>query len=125
MERAFDFNRIIPPLTKMLETPVQLFNQHLVLYLDVAEGFIGESRQVFASFINEENKLLLANVSNVGFKAKHKPIMLFVKQKNVRGDKSISLQEFFADWPHISKHNRELKYLFNENEGILEINLCV
>jgi hypothetical protein len=121
MERAFDFNQNIPKQEKMLETPVQLFNQHLILHIELANQCIGEDRQVFAAMMPEENKILLAKTNDLSFKAKYKPIMLFVKQKNIRGDKSISLQEFFADWPEISRENKKLEYQRKEVELTLEI----
>nr|WP_287937505.1 hypothetical protein [Algoriphagus sp.] len=121
MERAFDFNQNIPKQEKMLETPVQLFNQHLILHIDLAKQCIGEDRQVFAAMIPDEKKILLAKTEDMAFKAKHKPIMLFVKQKNAKGDKSISLQEFFADWPEISSENKKLDYQWKEIELTLEI----
>lgn len=121
MERAFDFNQNIPKQEKMLEAPVQLFNKHLILHIDLANQCIGEDRQVFAAMIPEEKKILLAKTKDMAFKAKYKPIMLFVKQKNARGDKSISLQEFFADWPEISSENKKLDYQWKEIELTLEI----
>jgi hypothetical protein len=123
MERAFDFNRVVPLQERILDVPVQLFNQHLIIQSDLARQFCGENRQVFAVFLNDQSKILLANTDDTAFKAKHKPIMLFVKQKNSRGDKSISLQEFFADWPEAPQQNRELEYQLSETEPILEISL--
>ncbi len=121
MERAFDFNQNIPKQEKMLDTEVQFFNEHLILHVDLANLCIGEDRQIFAAMMPEEKKILLAKTNDMAFKAKHKPIMLFVKQKNIRGDKSISLQEFFADWPEIPKGNRKLEYHWKEVELTLEI----
>lgn len=123
MERAFDFNQNIPRQEQMLDTPVQLFNEHLILHIDLANQCIGEDRQIFAAMMPEERKILLAKTNDMVFKSKHKPIMLFVKQKNIRGDKSISLQEFFADWPEIPKDNTRLEYHWKENESTLEITL--
>lgn len=123
MERAFDFNRVVPLQDKILETPVQLFNQHLILHAELARQFCGDDRQVFAMLLPDERKVVLANVDNMAFKAKYKPIMLFVKQKNIRGDKSISLQEFFADSSEISQENRKLQHQVLATESTLEIHL--
>lgn len=123
MERTFDFNRVVPLQDKLLETPVQLFNQHLIIHADLALQFCGENRQVFAVFLKEQGKMLLATTDNVAFKATYKPLMLFVKQKNSRGDKSISLQEFFADSPELSHENTQLGFHLSEAEPILEISL--
>jgi hypothetical protein len=123
MERAFDFNQNIPQQAKILDTPVQLHNQHLIIQNDLANQVIGEERQAYAAMMPETKKILLTKASNKVFKAKHKSIMLFVKQKNIKGDKSISLQEFFADHPELSQDNQALECSFKENEGILEIHL--
>ena len=123
MERAFDFNQNIPPQSKIMDTPVQLHNQHLIIQNDLANQVIGEERQTYAAMMPEEKKILLTKASNKAFKAKYKPIMLFVKQKNIQGDKSISLQEFFADHPDLSQENQALNYSFEDKEAILEINI--
>jgi hypothetical protein len=123
MERAFDFNQNIPKQSQILKTPVQLFNQHLIIGVELANLCIGEDRQVLAAMKPEAQKILLAKASDAKFKSEHKPIMLFVKQKNIQGDKSISLQEFFADHQTMSQENQALQYNFHENEGILEISI--
>lgn len=123
MERAFDFNQNIPQQSKILDTPVQLHNQHLIIQSDLANQVVGEERQAYAAMMPDAKKILLTKAGNMAFKAKHKPIMLFVKQKNMKGDKSISLQEFFADHPDLSQDNQSLQYNFQENEGILEIHI--
>lgn len=123
MERAFDFNQNIPQQSNLLDTPVQLRNQHLIIQNELANQLIGEERQLFAALMPEANKILLTKATNMAFKAKFKPIMLFVKQKSVNGDKSISLQEFFADNPDLSQDNRALEYIFEAKEAILEIHV--
>ncbi|PSL03858.1 hypothetical protein [Cecembia rubra] len=123
MERAFDFNQNIPQQSKILDTPVQLHNLHLIIQHELANRLIGEEMQAYAAMMPEAKKILLTKASNIAFKAKYKPIMLFVKQKNTHGDKSISLQEFFADHPDLSQDNQALKFSFEDKEAILEIHI--
>lgn len=121
MERIFDFNRPLPNIDQMQDADIQLLNLHLILNKAVADKFVGDQRQVYAVYAAEQNKLLLTHIENKEFKAQHKPLMLFVKQKNLKGDKSISLQEFFADSPHLDQSNRKLESHYDSTTHILEI----
>jgi hypothetical protein len=102
---------------------VQLAKQHLLIKAELAEQLIGSERQVFAVYYKDKQSLLIAPESEESFKKMHKTIMLFVKVKNLAGDRSISLQEFFADWPDLDSTDRDLTFDFNHLLKILNVAL--
>ncbi len=124
MERVFNFGKFTPGSKKAIEdAPVQLFNQHLLIKAFLADQFIKDCRQVYAVYYKDKNTLLLAPDTDKDFKQLHKAILLFVKIKNIEGDRSISLQEFFADWPDVPSDDRELTFEFQSAINVLKVNL--
>ena len=123
MERIFNLNQHTPKQEIPKDEPVQLFNEHLLIKSFLAEEFIKDSMQVLAVYYKERNTLLLASDKDEAFKKLHKTILLFVKGKNVDGDRSISMQEFLADWPEINSENRVLDFEYQNPMNILKVTL--
>lgn len=123
MERIFNLDQHKPKQGKPKEEPVQLFNEHLLIKSFLADEFIGDSMQVLAVYYKDRNTLLLASEKDKAFKKLHKTILLFVKVKNIQGDRSISMQEFLADWPEINSENRVLQFEYQSAMNILKVTL--
>ncbi len=123
MERIFNLNQHKPSQAKLKDEPVQLLNEHLIVKAFLADEFIKDSMQVLAVYYKNKNTLLLASDKDESFKKLHKTIMLFVKVKNVEGDRSISMQEFFADWPELNTENRALEFEYQAPMNILSVTL--
>ncbi|MEL7159942.1 MAG: hypothetical protein AAFN92_04230 [Bacteroidota bacterium] len=79
------------------DAPVQLKRQHLWLSAEIAaDAFAGE-RQVYVVYYPQRGALLLAPMSDDAFKSLHECSLVMLKDRNVRGDKSLSLQEIVID----------------------------
>jgi len=74
-----------------------LANGHLVINVDVSNVFFGEASHVNLVYYAQRKTMLLATVEDELFKGLHKTVMLMLKLKNNRGDKSISIQEIIID----------------------------
>lgn len=123
MERSFDFEQHKPKVSTPADAPVQLLNQHLLIKADLADELIGSGRQVFAVYYHQKQMLLIAPDTDQEFKKLHKAILLFVKIKNVAGDRSISMQEFFADWPDLDAGDRILNHEFQSGINVLKVTI--
>lgn len=76
---------------------VQLKRQHLYLDADVAANAFGSERQVYAVYYDNIGMLLLAPMSDATFKQAHECALIMLKDRNLKGDKSLSLQEIIID----------------------------
>jgi len=123
MERSFDFDQYKPRIQAPTQAPVQLLNQHLLIKTELGDRLMGQGRQVFAVYYHQKKMLLIAPDTDQEFKKLHKAILLFVKIKNLAGDRSISMQEFFADWPDLNSEDRSLEYDFQEEIKVLKVTL--
>ena len=124
MEKVYHLNALPnEDNNKASDALVQLSKHHLLIKAELANELIGSERQVFAVYYKDKQSLLIAPESEETFKKMHKTIMLFVKVKNLAGDRTISLQEFFADWPDLDATDKDLSFDFNHLLKILNVTL--
>jgi hypothetical protein len=100
MERIFDHDRMqtLADLTPALDgEQVRLKRQHLWLSAAVARDTFGDERQVYTVFYPQRGVLLLAPMSDTAFKSLHECSLIMLKDRNLEGDKSLSLQEVIID----------------------------
>ena len=111
MEKILHVDYLNIPLEEPREGQfIKIQNGHLIIESSLADQTIGHTQQVYAVYYPNLKAILLAPDSNQMFRQAHEVVMLFVKVKNTRGDRSISIQEFMADHD-MDETNRDLKYL--------------
>ncbi len=99
---------------------LSLKSQHIVLPHAVAETHLAGETHVLLKFDGEEKKLLLAPATNAHFKQQHKASLHMLKEKNLKGDKSVSIQEIVIDHD-IDDQDRIIA--FSVHEGFIKIDL--
>lgn len=124
MERilAFGGSQKKKPTQEWEGSKVKLKNGHLIIESELADTALLQTRQVYAVYYDNLKAILMAPDSDQTFKAAHDCVMLFVKVKNVRGDRSISIQEFMVDF-EISPEDRDLTYMSSPGLTMLHITL--
>ncbi|TAD81468.1 MAG: hypothetical protein EAY75_17715 [Bacteroidetes bacterium] len=88
---------------------VVLQNRHLLIAAAVANNFLADSTHINMVYYAQRSTLLLAPAADELFKGLHKTSMQMVKNKNLLGDKSISLEELLID-NEIDDTDRPLTY---------------
>jgi hypothetical protein len=97
-----------------------LKTQHIIVYQPLVEKLLMGETHVLLKYDTVEKILLMAPASNSEFKTIHKAAQHMLKDKNLKGDKSISIHEILID-QELDENDREL--LFTEEEGIIKIKL--
>jgi hypothetical protein len=88
---------------------ILLLNRHLIIPAVMAAGFVGEASHVNMVYYPGRNTLMLAPATDELFKSLHKTTMQMLKNKNLAGDKSISLEEMLID-NELDDRDRELGF---------------
>jgi hypothetical protein len=99
---------------------IKLANQHLVIDNETAATFFPAASHVSVVYYPNTKTLLLADVNDALFKSLHKTVMLMVKDKNMKGDKAITLEEIIID-NDINPADRELQHKADEAMKIISI----
>ncbi|MBU6342431.1 MAG: hypothetical protein KGS48_13125 [Bacteroidetes bacterium] len=101
---------------------VKLQARHLWIDGSLAADLIGEAPCVYLVYYPERKALLLAPIDESYFTTVHKANQALVKLRNIKGDRSISLQELLIDHD-IPDDDRPLPFLHQEGLRMLHITL--
>lgn len=123
MERIFHPGYLGPPAEIANDAPVQLKRQHLWLNAEIAaDAFAGE-RQVYVVYYPQRGAVLLAPMSDDAFKSLHECSLIMLKDRNVCGDKSLSLQEIIIDHD-LDATDRVLEFTTQPGLQMLQVKLA-
>ena len=101
---------------------IQLKTQHLLISADIAAAVFGEAAQTYTVYYPQQKALLLAPMDDDIFPQVHKAQLQMLKNRNLQGDRSISLQEIIIDH-ELDETDRDLAYVFEPGMRMLKITL--
>lgn len=101
---------------------VKLRTQHLWISGDIASGAFGDAPQVYTVYYPQQKALLLAPMDDEIFPTIHKGGLQMLKNRNLEGDKTISLQEIIID-NDIDDTDRDLVFMHQPGMRMLHVTL--
>ncbi|MCB0560829.1 MAG: hypothetical protein H6573_18500 [Lewinellaceae bacterium] len=117
----------IPPshIKQATERPtsqVALKSSHLYLAAELVSKAFGEDKNVYVIYYPEPRTLMIAPATDETFKTIHKAEQQILKDRNLRGDKTIALHTILIDH-QLNNSDRALEYELQPALGILKVNL--
>ncbi|MEA5257971.1 hypothetical protein VB264_09250 [Arcicella aquatica] len=100
---------------------MKLQNGHIIIPSEVVQEVLEKEVQINWVFYNERNTLLIAGKSKLFFEKLHKTDWQTLKDKNLKGDKSLFIRAILID-NNLDDSDRELDFEI-KNSGIISINL--
>lgn len=125
MERIFDkdgLGDLINVQPALDGEQVRLHRQHLWLSADVANNAFAGGRQVYVVYYPKRKSLLLAPMADDAFKQLHECALVMLKDRNLAGDKSLSLQEIIID-NDLDETDRPLAFTAAPGLQMLQVSL--
>ena len=110
-------SELIPTSSK-----IRLKSSHLLIDNEIVKQTFGEDLNVYVIYYPERHSLMIAPVSDAIFKSLHKAGQQMLKNRNLKGDKSIALHEILIDH-QIDETDRDLEYELQKGLGILNVHL--
>ena len=101
---------------------ISLKSSHLLIEQEVAKEAFGESKNVYVAYYPDRHALMIAPVSDEVFKNLHKAGQQMLKDRNLKGDKTIALHELLID-NQVDSTDRDLEYELQPGLGILNVKL--
>jgi hypothetical protein len=99
---------------------LNLKSQHIIVYQPMVEKCFSGETHVLLKYDTAEKVLLMAPASKSEFKLTHKAAQHMLKDRNLKGDKSIAIHEILIDH-ELDQNDRVLSC--SEEEGIVKISL--
>ena len=107
---------------KETKSMVRLKSSHLLIDHEIAVEVFGDDFNVHLVYYADRKSLLIAPKSDDLFKQLHKANQLMLKDRNLKGDKSIAIHEILID-NQVDDSDRDLSYELEAGLGILNIRL--
>ncbi len=101
---------------------VRLKSSHLHIDQKVVTEAFGNNLNVFVVYYPDRHSLMIAPVSDGVFKKLHKAGQYMLKDRNLKGDKTIALHEILID-NQVNETDRDLEYDLQPGLGILNVKL--
>ena len=95
---------------------------HLLVDQEVAVEAFGNEQNVYVVYYPDRKALMIAPVSDEVFKNLHKAGQQMLKDRNLKGDKTIALHEILIDH-QLDETDRDLDYELQPGMGILNVQL--
>ena len=125
MEKIFGKNQseqATPQKSQQGKQGVWLQRQHLWLSAEVAEQAFQNERQIYCVYYDNLGMLLLAPMSDTMFKQAHECSLVMLKDRNLKGDKTLSMQEIIID-NDLDDTDRSLEYTGAPGLKMLQVKL--
>lgn len=101
---------------------VRLKASHLLIDHEIAAEIFGNDLNVHMVYYADRHTLMIAAKSDSLFKQLHKAKQHMLKDRNLKGDKTIALHEILIDHG-INDTDRDLAFEFQTGLGILNVKL--
>lgn len=99
---------------------ISLKSSHLLIDHEIANEVFGSDLNAMVVYYSNRRSLMVAAKSDELFKSLHKANQHMLKDRNLKGDKSIALHEMLIDH-EIDDTDRGLVYEFQPGLGVLTI----
>jgi hypothetical protein len=100
---------------------MKLQNGHIIIPADIVKEVLENEVQINWVFYPERSTILIAGKSKIFFEKLHKTDWQTLKDKNLKGDKSLFVRAILIDHD-LNETDRELDFEI-KNTGIISINL--
>lgn len=104
------------------KSQVRLRSKHLIIDHEIIESIFSNEDNVYMVYYPDKNTLLIAPLSDELFKKLHKAGQHMLKDKNLKGDKSIALHETLIDH-QLAAEDRDLIFKVEPALGLLNVTL--
>ncbi len=101
---------------------IRLMSSHLFIDHTLAEEIFRDDPNVHVIYYPDQRTLMVAAIRDDVFTSLHKASQHMLKNRNMKGDKTLALHEILIDH-QINTTDRDLEYELQPQLGILKVNL--
>jgi len=102
---------------------ITLKSSHIYLENELIETIFENTHYVYIKYIKGQERLLITPVSSQWFvKMYEKPTQFLLKDRNLKGDKTLNIREILID-NDIKDSNRELEFEIIEKTKLIKVKM--
>ena len=103
-----------------MNSDIALQSSHVYLSADLAQKVFGQIHYAYVSYVEDQAHLLVTPVSSQWFAKMYDPTQFLLKDRNLRGDKTLAVREILID-NELDTSDRALNYEWIEKTNLLKI----
>lgn len=101
---------------------VSFKGSHLLLNAEIASTVFGAASHALVHYVKDQNHLLVTPNPNVWFTKMYKAAPYLIKERNIKGDKTIALTDMIIDH-NLNPNNDNLSFDWIAKTKLLKIKL--
>ncbi|MEM9051974.1 MAG: hypothetical protein AAGC47_07985 [Bacteroidota bacterium] len=101
---------------------IALKSSHIYLSGEIANYVFGNVIHAYVNYAEDQDRLLITPVSSAWFTKMYEPNQLMLKERNLRGDKTLAIHEILIDH-EIDPADRELEYEVVERTQLIKVKM--
>ena len=103
-----------------MSSDVALRSSHLYLSAALVKKVFDQIHYAYVTYVKEQGNLLITPVSSQWFVKMYEPTQFLVKDRNLKGDKTLAIREIFID-NELDSTDRELEYEWIEKTNLIKV----
>ncbi len=101
---------------------ISLKSSHIYLSGEVANPIFGRSIFAYTAYVKEQERLLITPVSSSWFVKMYEPNQLMLKERNLKGDRTMAIHEIMIDH-ELDTTDRELEFEIIERTNLIKVKM--
>ena len=103
-----------------MNTDLSLRSSHVYLSAALANKVFQHIHYAYVAYIKEQKHLLITPVSSQWFAKMYEPTQFLLKDRNLKGDKTLAVREIFID-NELDASDRVLEYEWIEKTNLIKV----
>ncbi|NKQ38906.1 MAG: hypothetical protein HF967_05450 [Methanosarcinales archaeon] len=99
---------------------VSLKSSHIYLDNEIIEPIFGNIHFAYVTYVEKQKRILITPVSSQWFVKMFKPTQFLLKERNLKGDRTLAIREIFID-NDLDTTDRVLEYEIIEKTKLIKI----
>lgn len=106
-----------------MNAQILLKSCHVILPYELVKQIFGSVSYAYVSYVSTNQTLLITPVTSTWFANMHKPSQFLLKERNIKGDKSLAIREIMID-NDLNETDRSLLYEVVTNTNLIKISIA-
>ncbi|MEO1013459.1 MAG: hypothetical protein AAFX53_19360 [Bacteroidota bacterium] len=103
-----------------MSSDLSLRSSHVHFSAELAKKVFQQVHYAYVTYVQDQRRLLITPVSSQWFVKMYEPTQFLLKERNLKGDKTLALREIFID-NELDCKDRNLEYEWIEKTNLIKV----
>ncbi|WP_299533567.1 hypothetical protein [Ulvibacterium sp.] len=103
-----------------MSSGLSIRSSHVYFTAELAKKVFQQVHYAYVTYAKEQGHLLITPVSSQWFVKMYEPTQFLLKERNLKGDKTLALREIFID-NELDSTDRNLEYEWIEKTNLIKV----